>query len=103
MRGSASELGIMLEVINAVVTGVGLVALEALRQRGQKETTGKLQTLREDLEQKLQEHEELRRQVAAGANRQLRTLNQALRVELEVCWADATSRRWRVGVSLLKA
>ena len=78
----------MLEVINAVVTGVGLVALEALRQRGQKETTGKLQTLREDLEQKLQEHEEL--------IRQLRTLNQALRVELEACWADRDALQKRI-------
>jgi len=78
----------MLEVINAVVTGVGLVALEALRQRGQKETTGKLQTLREDLEQRLREHEEL--------IRQLRNLNQALKGELEACWADRDALQRRI-------
>lgn len=78
----------MLEVVNAVVTGVGLVALEALRQRGQRDTGGKLQALRDELEQKLWEHEEL--------IRQLRVLNQALKTELEACWADRDALQRRI-------
>lgn len=78
----------MLEVVNAVVTGVGLVVLEALRQRGQRDTGGKLQALRDELEQKLWEHEEL--------IRQLRVLNQALKAELEACWADRDALQRRI-------
>jgi len=48
--------------------------------RGQRVTGSELQNLRAELEQKLWEHEEL--------IRQLRVLNQALKTEVEACWAD---------------
>jgi hypothetical protein len=78
----------MLEIINAVVTGVGLIVLEALRQRGQKDTGNKLQSLRNELEHKLWEHEVL--------IRQLRVLNQMLKAELEACWADRDALQGRI-------
>lgn len=78
----------MLEIVNAVVTGVGLIVLEALRQRGQRDTGNKLRNLRDELEYKLWEHEDL--------IRQLRVLNQALKAELEACWADRDALQRRI-------
>ncbi len=78
----------MLEILDALVTAIGLLTLEALRQRGEQKTDLRLQQLEDEFEQKQHQLEEM--------IRQLRIQNQNLREELASCWKERDSLQLRL-------